>query len=33
MKSLQVIKIGHESNKQFAPAEFWKRYDAGEFSK
>jgi serine/threonine protein kinase/Leucine-rich repeat (LRR) protein len=33
MKSLEVIKMGHESSKQFTPAEFWKRYDAGEFSK
>ena len=31
MKSLKVIGIGDA--KSFSPAEFWKKYDAGEFGK
>lgn len=30
MKSLKTIRVG---NAAFAPDEFWKRYDAGEFKK
>ncbi|HEX4132580.1 MAG TPA: hypothetical protein VHZ24_21285 [Pirellulales bacterium] len=32
MKSLKTIALGHGMEK-FAPAEFWKKYDAGEFGK
>ena len=32
MKSLKTIGIGDTEN-QFPPAEFWKKYDAGEFGK
>jgi hypothetical protein len=31
MKSLKTI--GPTVEKQFPPAEFWKKYDAGEFGK
>jgi hypothetical protein len=33
MKSLQTIRIGEGKANELSPAEFWKRYDAGEFSK
>jgi hypothetical protein len=32
MKSLRIIGPQWEPN-QFPPAEFWKKYDAGEFGK
>jgi hypothetical protein len=32
MKSLKTIALGWEKD-QFPPAEFWKKYDAGEFNK
>jgi Leucine-rich repeat (LRR) protein len=31
MKTLKTISIGGAQNQQFQPAEFWKKYDAGEF--
>ena len=31
MKSLTIIDVGE--GKKFQPAEFWKKYDAGEFGK
>jgi hypothetical protein len=33
MKSLKNIGISAENNGIFPPAEFWKKYDAGEFNK
>jgi hypothetical protein len=33
MNSLKTIAVGYEAKDQFPPAEFWKKYDAGEFSK
>jgi hypothetical protein len=33
MKSLKAIGVGHEDKDRFPPAEFWKKYDAGEFGK
>ena len=33
MKSLKEISIGLGKGEQFSPAEFWKKYDAGEFGK
>jgi hypothetical protein len=33
MKSLKTIGPGVQSKDQFPPAEFWKKYDAGEFNK
>jgi serine/threonine protein kinase/Leucine-rich repeat (LRR) protein len=33
MKSLQTIRIGEGKANELSPAEFWKRYDAGEFNK
>jgi hypothetical protein len=32
MKSLKTIGISAESNGIFPPAEFWQKYDAGEFN-
>jgi serine/threonine protein kinase len=31
MKSLKTIGVGWTPNQKYAPADFWKRYDAGEF--
>jgi len=33
MKSLNTIRVGWADNERFAPDEFWKQYDAGEFDK
>jgi hypothetical protein len=33
MKSLQTIAVGCEAKDEFPPAEFWRKYDAGEFGK
>ena len=33
MKSLKTIGLSWEDKEQFPPAEFWKKYDAGEFGK
>ncbi|MGA2621848.1 MAG: SUMF1/EgtB/PvdO family nonheme iron enzyme, partial [Thermoguttaceae bacterium] len=33
MKSLKTIGIGPGDKDKFPPAEFWKKYDAGEFNK
>jgi hypothetical protein len=33
MKSLESIGINWDEKNQFPPAEFWKKYDAGEFGK
>ena len=33
MKSLKTIGISYQEKDQFQPAEFWKKYDAGEFNK
>jgi hypothetical protein len=33
MKSLKTVGIGWEDKNKFPSAEFWKRYDAGEFGK
>jgi hypothetical protein len=33
MKSLKTIGISHDDKNRFPPAEFWKKYDAGEFNK
>ena len=33
MKSLKNIHTGWEAKDTFTPAEFWKKYDAGEFGK
>jgi len=33
MKSLKFIRTGWRDNEQFSPEEFWKKYDAGVFSK
>jgi Leucine-rich repeat (LRR) protein len=33
MKRLKSIGIGNKASEKFAPAEFWKKYDAGEFGK
>jgi serine/threonine protein kinase/Leucine-rich repeat (LRR) protein len=33
IKSLQLIRTGYGASTEFAPAEFWKRYEAGEFNK
>jgi hypothetical protein len=33
MKSLKTIGVGLGDNDEFSPAEFWKKYDAGEFGK
>jgi hypothetical protein len=33
MKSLKTIATGLADKDQFPPAEFWKKYDAGEFNK
>jgi hypothetical protein len=33
MQSLKTIGIGLESKDRFSPAEFWKKYGAGEFGK
>jgi len=32
MKSLQSIGIGHRPNESWPAAEFWDRYDKGEFA-
>ena len=31
MKSLKIIGIGYDRRDMLATAEFWKKYDAGEF--
>jgi hypothetical protein len=33
MKTLKTIAVGYEDKHKFPPAEFWKKYDAGEFGK
>jgi hypothetical protein len=33
MKSLKTIGVGFRDEDKFPPAEFWKKYDAGEFNK
>jgi hypothetical protein len=33
MKTLKTIGIGLQKEKAFPAAEFWKKYDAGEFNK
>jgi hypothetical protein len=33
MKSLKTIDISYLGTDHFPPAEFWKKYDAGEFKK
>jgi hypothetical protein len=33
MKSLKTIGIGKEANEVWPSAEFWARYDKGEFKK
>jgi Leucine-rich repeat (LRR) protein len=33
MKSLKIVATGYGAKEEFPPAEFWKKYDAGEFNK
>jgi hypothetical protein len=33
MNSLKTISIGHQPTEIWPAAEFWKRYEAGEFKK
>jgi hypothetical protein len=34
LRKMQTLKtIGLNADRQFPPAEFWKKYDAGEFGK